>query len=272
MGPAPFSDRLAALVTGRRSQLCLGLDPAEGDAEAAVDDCSRLIELAGAACVAAKLQLACFERLGAPGWAALETVAQAAREAGLLVVADGKRGDVPHTAAVYAEALLGATGLGADATTVNPLLGEDSLEPFFEAAVAAGAGVFTLVLTSNTGAADFLEAGPDDPLSERVARLVAGKAGALAGASGLSGAGAVIGATKSASRLARMRELMPEAIFLLPGIGAQGGDPAVVAAALGSGPASILVPVSRSISGADDPAVAAETLRAELWSATRGDG
>ena len=90
-----------------------------------------LIERAGPACVAVKPQLACFERLGAPGWAALEDVCAAAREAGLLVVADGKRGDVPVTAAAYGQALFGSTptpwgevaGLGADAVTANPLLG-----------------------------------------------------------------------------------------------------------------------------------------------------
>jgi len=273
LSPPPFADRLAALVARRQSQLCLGLDPTGRDAAEARAECEALIERAGAACVAAKPQLACFERFGAAGWAALEAVVEGAQAAGLLVVADGKRGDVPHTAAVYAEALLGSTGLGADATTVNPLLGGDSLDPFFAVAAASGGGVFTLVLTSNPGAADFLE--PEragEPLSERIARLVAGQADRLAGIGGLSGAGAVIGATKSPSRLARLRELMPTSVFLLPGIGAQGGDPAALAAAMGESPASILVPVSRSIAGADDPAAAAESLREELWSATRADG
>src|SRR4029078_12734359 len=96
-----------------------------------------------------KPQLARFEALGTPGWAALEAVAAAARDAGLLVVADGKRGDVPFSAAAYADALIGRTetpwgavdGLGADAVTLNPLLGEDSLEPFVDAADAAAAGL-----------------------------------------------------------------------------------------------------------------------------------
>ena len=225
-GLPPFADRLAALVDERRSQLCLGLDPGDSDARAARAACESLIERAGSACVAVKPQLACFERHGSAGWAALEAVVDAARSVGLLVVADGKRGDVPHTAAVYAEALLNPAGLGADAATVNPLLGGDALEPFFAAAAKFGAGVFTLVLTSNPGAADFLEAGGDPPaLSERIAGLIAGQAGRLAGAGGLSGAGAVVGATNSPVRLARMRELMPAAIFLLPGVGAQGGDP-----------------------------------------------
>ena len=164
----PFADRLAALVEERRSQICLGLvpDPAklgpEGEAAAAgAEDapaalragaavaahCIALIERAGPACVAAKPQLACFERLGAPGWAALEEVCGRRAAAGLLVVADGKRGDVPVTAAAYAQALVGETptpwsgsGLGADAFTVNPLLGGDALEPLVDAAAATLGG------------------------------------------------------------------------------------------------------------------------------------
>jgi orotidine-5'-phosphate decarboxylase len=234
--------------------------------------CRELIERAGPACVAVKLQLACFERLGAPGWRALEEVAGAARAAGLLVVADGKRGDVPHTAAAYAEALFGAPrlsgaggGLDADAATVNPLLGADALDPFVDAAAAAGAGVFTLVRTSNPGAADLLDRpSPEAPLHERIATLVAERAPRLRGDRGLSGMGAVVGATGPA-HLGRLRELMPDSIFLLPGVGAQGGRPADLGPALGSHPASILVPASRSIAQAPDPAAAAEELRSELW-------
>ena len=116
-------------------------------AAAVVTHCRSLIDRAGPACVAVKPQLACFERLGAPGWAALTEVCAAAREAGLLVIADGKRGDVPVTAAAYAQALVGETptpwgpvaGLGADAFTANPLLGLDALEPLVAAAAEARA-------------------------------------------------------------------------------------------------------------------------------------
>ncbi|HET8975625.1 MAG TPA: orotidine-5'-phosphate decarboxylase, partial [Solirubrobacterales bacterium] len=176
-GAAPFADRLEALVAERGSQVCLGLDPdpatldagpagaadaAERAGDAVVARCRELIERAGPACVAVKPQLACFERLGAPGWRALAETTAAAREAGLLVVADGKRGDVPATARAYGQALVGETdtpwgpvaGLGADAFTANPLLGGDAIEPLIEAAAASGAGVFSLVRTSNPGAAD----------------------------------------------------------------------------------------------------------------------
>ena len=180
--------------------------------------------------MAVKPQLACFERLGAAGWRALADVCAAARDAELLVVADGKRGDVPVTARAYGQALVGKTetpwgavrGLGADAFTANPLLGEDAIEAFVEAARDADAGVFLLVRTSNPGAARLQDAELDGrPMHEELARLVAERADELVGESGLSGLGAVVGAT-APQHLGRLRELMPDSVFLIPGIGAQG--------------------------------------------------
>lgn len=256
-----------------------GSDPRAAAAAAATAVCRELIDAAGPACVAIKPQLARFEALGPPGIAALEAVCEAAREAGLLIVADGKRGDVPVTAAAYADALLGSTptpwgdvpGLGADAVTANPLMGEDSLEPLIAAAERTGAGIFTLVRTSNPGAADLLdlEIG-GEPLHERLARIVDGFADRLAGSdSGLSGAGAVVGATEPRF-IVRLRELMPRAVFLLPGVGAQGGDAGELGAAFAPGPAAALVTASRSICGATDPAAAAAELRDLVWSAASG--
>lgn len=256
-------------------------DPRAAAAAAAAAVCVELIEAAGPSCVAIKPQLARFEALGSPGWAALEAVCEAAHRAGLLVVADGKRGDVPVTAAAYADALLGSTstpwgevpGLGADAITANPLMGADALEPLVAAAEAAGAAVFTLVRTSNPGAADLLDLDAGgEPLHERVARMVDSLAGRLTGTEGgseLSGAGAVVGATEPRF-IARLRELMPRAIFLLPGVGAQGGDPDQLGAAFAPGPAAALVTASRSICGAPDPALAAAELRDLVWSAAAG--
>jgi orotidine-5'-phosphate decarboxylase len=291
-----FADRLAGLVEERRSQVCLGLDPdpsalspdaggdaggedaAERAALAVAESCAELIERAGAACVAAKLQLACFERLGAPGWAALGRVAAAAREAGLVVIADGKRGDVPVTAAAYAQTLVGETptpwgpvaGLDADAFTANPLLGGDALEPLVAAAAEAGAGIFVLVRTSNPGAGDLLDLDAGGaPLHERIARLVAERSERLRGERGLSGMGAVVGATEP-RYLERLRELMPEAILLVPGVGAQGGRASDLGPAFGDHPASVLVAASRSIASAEDPEAAAEALRAEAWSVGSG--
>ena len=189
------------------------------------------------------------------------------------MLADGKRGDVAVSAAAYAQGLVGETptpwgpvpGLGADAFTVNPLLGGDSLEPFVAAAEAAGAGVFALVRTSNPGAADIEDLpAPEAPLHERLAELVDGLSDRLEGAGGLSGMGAVVGATEP-GHIARLRELMPRAIFLLPGVGAQGGRPELLGAAFAPGPAAGLVSASRSIAGDPDPAAAAERLRDGVW-------
>jgi orotidine-5'-phosphate decarboxylase len=297
-----FADRLAALVEERQSRIVLGLDPdpvrlwpgavvepqpdtvAEAvtlTAEAVARHCRAAIEAAGPQCVAVKPQLATFERLGAPGWAALAATRDAAHEYGLLVLADGKRGDVPVTAAAYAQALVGSTpgpygstpGLEADAFTANPLLGRDSLEPLVDAAAEAGAGCFVLVSTSNPGAADLqdLDAG-GRPVHEHVAELVDAVGAEQLGDCGLSLVGAVTGATRP-ERLARLRELMPRAIFLLPGVGAQGGDPAALGPAFSPHPAAGLVTASRSIVNAygergGDPAAAAESAAQELRSTT----
>jgi orotidine-5'-phosphate decarboxylase len=232
-----------------------------------------------------KPQLACFERLGAPGWTALADVCRAARQAGLLVLADGKRGDVPHTAAAYAQAFFGGTptpwgevaALDADAVTVNPLLGRDSVEPFLAAARPRGGGCFVLVRTSNPGAEEIQDRteGSCPPLHETLARLVEQLGADGIGGCGLSDVGAVVAATEP-SLIARLRELMPRTVFLLPGIGAQGGRVEGLGGAFRPGPAAALVTASRSIA---EPALeagsagaaldAAHALRTAAWELSR---
>jgi orotidine-5'-phosphate decarboxylase len=270
------------------SEPTLGISAAEGSpgeraANAVLAHCKVLIDATADACIAVKPQLACFERLGAPGWSALAAVAQHARARGLLVIADGKRGDISVSAAAYAQALLGGSetpfgtvaGLGADMVTVNPLMGKDALEPFVTAARAAGAGVLALVRTSNPGAADVedLELAGGYSVWERLAGIVEELGAPGVGESGLSDVGAVVGATVPA-HLARARELMPHATFLLPGVGAQGGRVEDLAPAFAPGRAGGLVTASRSIAGAylttgADPAAAAraeaERLRDLAW-------
>ena len=294
-----FGARLAAAVEARGSQVVVGIDPdparlwpaaveraAEarhliaapaGDtrfdtAVAVLAHALELIDAAAPACVAAKPQHAFFEQLGFAGWLALEHVCAHARAAGLLVIADAKRGDVPGTAAAYSRALTGpAPGLAADAITVNPLMGRDALEPLISGARERGAGAFVLVRTSNPGAADVLdlELAGGEPLWERLAAMTA----ELGEGEPLADVGAVTGATVP-EHLARMRELMPRTPFLLPGIGAQGGDVAALAPAFAPGRAAGLVSASRSIAGAGearggDPAQAAraeaERLREAAW-------
>jgi orotidine-5'-phosphate decarboxylase len=316
-----FGDTLAARVQERRSQIVLGLDPdpsalwpgmdeargRAGDGAAIVDGasspaqraacavqahCAALIDAAGPACVAIKPQLACFERLGAVGRHALDGVVRHAREAGLLVIADGKRGDIDVTARAYAQALFGGmqtpfgevAGLGADMATVNPLMGTDAVDPFVTAARAAGGGVLVLVRTSNPGAADVedlelagaVAAGAGvgaETVWEQLAEIVDELGQSGVGESGLSDVGAVMGAT-APGHIARARELMPHAVFLLPGVGAQGGRVEDLAPAFVPGRAGGLVTASRSIAGAHqahggDPATAAraeaERLRASAW-------
>jgi orotidine-5'-phosphate decarboxylase len=178
------------------------------------------------------------------------------------VIADVKRGDIGTTAAAYADAFLPL----ADALTVNPYLGGDAVEPFLEACRRHEAGLFVLVKTSNPGSADVQDARLAD--GRRVWELVAGHVRAwgagLVGERGLSSVGAVVGATFPAE-IADARALLPQTPFLLPGIGAQGGEPAGVAAAFAAGPAGGLVSASRSVIFADDPATEAERLAREVW-------
>jgi orotidine-5'-phosphate decarboxylase len=272
----PFGDRLAALVARRESQVVLGLDPdpqrlwpAASDADpgpgalpaaraaaAVTAHCRAVIDAAGPACVAVKPQLACFERLGAPGWDALAATVRHARQAGLLVLADGKRGDIDVSARAYGQALVGRTptpfgdvdGLGADAFTANPYMGVDTLEVLVGAAAEAGAGVFVLVRTSNPGARDVedLAVAGGGPVWEHVARIVDRLGGPAADATGPASVGAVVGAT-APEHLGRMRGLMPRAPFLLPGIGAQGGRVEDLAPAFAPGPAGGLITASRAI-------------------------
>lgn len=261
--------RLAATVASRRSQVVLGLDPdparVDGGAAGARDFCLRVIDQAAEHCVAAKPQLACFERFGAEGWQAFEDVARAASDAGLLVIADAKRGDVDATARHYAAAFLRDP---IDALTVNPLLGTDSVTPFLDAAVERGLGLFILVRTSNPGAAEL----QDLPLAdgrlwhEAVAEKVCEWGAATTSPGVGSSIGAVVGATVP-QHIVRLRELMPDQPFLLPGVGAQGGRPEDLGPAFGGRPSGALVSASRSVMYADDPAAAARALRDTVWSA-----
>ena len=261
--------RLTAAVSARSSQVVLGLDPdpsrVPGGAEGARAFCRRAIAAAGPACVAVKIQLATFERFGTAGWEAFERVAAAAAEADLLVIADAKRGDVDVTSRAYAAAFLRAP---IDALTINPSLGGDAVAPFIEAAVPGGRGLFALVRTSNPGAAEL----QDLPLAtgglwhEEVARRVAGWGAPSVDASGLSALGAVVGATVP-ERMAALRALMPHQVFLVPGVGAQGGRPEDLDQAFSGRPAGALVAASRSIIFAESPRRAAEELRETLWAA-----
>ncbi|HET7571509.1 MAG TPA: orotidine-5'-phosphate decarboxylase [Gaiellaceae bacterium] len=277
-----FSDRLADAVARKRSQLVVGIDPVPERLPAGVgllDFCRGIVDAVAESAVAVKPQAAFFEALGPSGWAAYAEVCEHAREAGLLVIADAKRGDVGSTARAYAAAFLEFRGDRqplADALTVNPYLGRDSLEPFLAACREHGGGLFCLVKTSNPGGGDVqdVQLAGGGLLWEHVARLVDAWGSEHVGQCGLSDVGAVVGATYP-REVARARELLPRTIFLLPGVGAQGGKPADLAPAFAPGPAGGLVAASRSViyayrdAGGDfrtAAAAEAERLARETWS------
>jgi len=274
-----FADRLAAEVERKRSQLVVGLDPRPDLMPVELGGdlarfCCGIVDAVAPHAVAVKPQLAFFEERGAEGMAAFVESCVYARRAGLLVIADGKRGDIGSTARAYATAYLEGEEPVADALTVNPYLGRESLEPFFAAARREGAGLFCVVKTSNAGG-DVQDVRLSDGrmLWQYVASLVDEWGADLVGEHGLSSVAAVVGATHPRA-VAEARKLMPRAVLLLPGVGAQGASPADLARAFTSGPASALVSASRSVlyafrSTGEDwrtaAALEAARLRRDVW-------
>jgi orotidine-5'-phosphate decarboxylase len=286
-------------VRRRESAIAVGLDPdpsrlwrggttvpvdatpAAAAAFAVADHCRRVLTAVAPACVAVKLQSASFERLGADGVRALHEVAAHARTLDLLVVLDAKRGDIDVSAASYAQAAFGGVqtpwgpvpGVGADAVTVAPYMGGDSIRPFVTAGQETGGGLFVLVRTSNPGAADLQEhpLADGEPVWSRVARTVAALGDEASPDGPVADVGAVVGAT-APDRIGRLRELMPRAPFLLPGVGAQGGRVEDLAAAFAPGPGAALVTASRSVvyaagDGHEDPGPAARRAAEDLRAA-----
>ncbi|MBA3716769.1 MAG: orotidine-5'-phosphate decarboxylase [Actinobacteria bacterium] len=266
IGTTLFADRLAAAVERKRSQLLAGLDPRpeqlpvelRGDAplgrEQAAAACTRfccgVIDAVAPYVVGVKPQLAFFEALGSHGMKSFEDVCAYARSAELMILADAKRGDIGSTARAYASAYLeprnGDPSL-ADAITVHSYLGRESLEPFLKTARRMGSGIFCVLKTSNAGGdVQDLTLSDGRPLWHQVAELISSWGEDLVGDCGLSSVGAVVGATHPRG-VGEARRLLPQAILLLPGVGAQGATPADVARAFTSGPASALVSVSRSL-------------------------
>lgn len=242
-----FAERWLLAAARKGSPVCVGLDPvwgklppevrqgvADDDREAVSEAlgrfCEGVIDAVSAAVPCVKVQLACFERYGAAGFAAYERVVEHARRAGLLVIADAKRGDIGISAAHYAAAFFEGK-FAADALTVSPYLGPDTLEPFVEAAAGSGGGVFVLVRTSNPGSGAWQGLETTDALRvvDHVADFVERQSGALRGGAWYGPVGAVVGATHP-REAAALRQRMPHVLFLVPGFGAQGGGAADVAA------------------------------------------
>ncbi len=261
-----FIDRLMAAVRRTATPVLVGLDPRwsqlpaplreayedtpQGRADAYRRFCCEVIDVVSPLVPAVKPQVAFFEQLGPPGMEALAAVVAHAAQQGLLVVLDAKRGDIGSTASAYADAFLGGGGQsawGADALTVNPYLGDDSLTPFVETALQRSAGLFVLVRTSNPGARIFQDLVADGrPVYQHVAELVERLAVASAGGGRYGSVGAVVGATYP-DQLAGLRAAMPHSWFLVPGFGAQGGTAADVAAGFDPGGMGAIVNSSRAI-------------------------
>ncbi len=267
--PRHFADALIESVRALGHPLCLGLDPYLGripapfargsmqpgdpeSADAVEAFCCTAIERAAGRVAVVKPQVAFFEPLGWRGLLALERVVARAREAGLLVVLDAKRGDIGSSAAGYAQAYLAPdAAISVDAMTVNPYLGRETLEPFAAQAKAHGRGLFALVKTSNPGSGDLQDlevAGR--PVYAAVAEFLVPLADELVGpATGWSSLGVVVGATYP-EPAARVREVLPKALFLVPGYGSQGASAADAVRGFVAGPAGReggIVAASRSI-------------------------
>ena len=261
-----FPDRLDAAVRRCRNPVLVGLDPRARSlpdgmlpersgltpseiAGAFGEFCRGLIDVVAPLVPAVKPQAAFFEEIGPPGMAVLAETIAYARDKGLLVILDAKRNDIGSTAAAYARGMLGPgqSVWGADAMTVSPYLGDDSLRPFVEVAAERAAGVFVLVKTSNPGGGMFQDLVADgQPLYRHVARYVQRLAAETAGTCGYGAVGAVVGATYP-EQLVELRCEMRQTWFLVPGFGAQGGTAGDVAAAFDRQGTGAIVNSSRGI-------------------------
>ena len=261
-----FFSRLETRARAINSLLCVGLDPHPADlatptADAARDFCLRLIEATADVAAAFKPNAAFFEQFGAEGMAALRDVIAAVPDE-VPVLLDAKRGDIASTAEAYARAAFET--LGANAITLSPYLGHDSLEPFL---ADPARGVFLLCKTSNPGAGDL----QDLPLADRLPaqRLFERVAELARGWNIDDNLGLVVGATHPEA-LAVVRKAAPDLWILAPGVGAQGGDlEAALNAGLRSDGLGLLIPVSRQISRAADPRQAARELVEQMGISSR---
>ncbi|MEZ6058099.1 MAG: orotidine-5'-phosphate decarboxylase [Planctomycetaceae bacterium] len=285
-----YADRLAGAITVKGTPALVGLDPRfdslpepirlraidGGGSECEIrargfeEFCLRIIDVVSPLVPAVKPQVAFFEECGPAGMSALWRVIRAARERGLIVIADAKRGDIGSTAEGYARAWLAGADIdaapwGADALTVNAYMGVDTLEPFITQANARGAGIYVLARTSNPGSAHFQSRMTEgESLYSAVARAVQQCASESLGECGYGAVGAVVGATYPAE-LAELRAAMPSVPLLVPGYGSQGGTSADVAAAFRADGQGAVINSSRGIIFAHSRAGYKERFAPEHW-------
>ena len=248
-----FSQFLTETFHAKGNPVLVGLDPrweslpvscrSDDVADSFERFCKAVIDIVAPLVPAVKPQAAFFEQYGVAGMTTLRNVIRYAKQKGLLVIFDGKRNDIGSTAEAYAAGILGTdSAWGADALTVSPYLGDDSIEPFVKTAVQRNAGVYVLVKTSNPGGKMLQDLIVDGkPIYRRVAEYVEQLAQRTAGC-----VGAVVGATW-AEQLAELRHVMPSAPLLVPGYGAQGGTAQDVAKAFYADGSGALINNSRGI-------------------------
>jgi orotidine-5'-phosphate decarboxylase len=265
------ADRLLAAIDSKRAPVCVGLDPVveklpvalrpeeEDDAEsiayAMEEFCFEIIEAVSPSIPCVKLQSACFERYGHHGWISLQALIQGTTQEKMQIILDAKRGDIGISAEHYAAAnFQDIPGIGAfapDWLTINSYLGEDGITPFLK---HERHGAFAMVRTSNPGgdAIQNLRLQDGRTVAQAVGELIASVGAGFVGERGFSSLGAVVGATKREDA-ARLREIMPQQLFLVPGYGAQGGGIDDVLPCFKSDGAGALVTASRSVIYAFEP-------------------
>jgi orotidine-5'-phosphate decarboxylase len=255
----PFQKRFVALAA-ERSQLCVGIDPSADllkgwgladDAPGLRSFCERMVEVCAPLVAWIKPQAAFFERHGAAGMAVLRQTVEAAQSRGALVIIDVKRGDIESTAAAYGEAFLGRDSpFGGDAITLSAYLGFGSLDPIVERARREAAGVFIVVRSSNPEGTELQRARLPDgrSIAEHLADQIAAR-NAADGPDELGFIGAVVGATLG-REAADLADRLPNALLLVPGIGAQGATIGDVRRDFGDHFSRVIPSVSRSIARA----------------------
>jgi len=278
-----YTDQLAYAVRRLSSPVVVGLDPRweqlpavfraaddapwETQARAYEEFCNGVVDVVAPLVPAVKIQAAFFEELGPAGMSAMAAVINHAHERGLIVILDGKRNDIGSTAVAYARGYLGreASAWQADALTISPYLGDDSLAPFVEVAVERGGGLYVLVKTSNPGGGMLQDLRFEGrQLYRIVAQHVEHLAVETAGKCGYGSVGAVVGATYP-EQLGELRAAMPHTWFLVPGFGSQGGTAADVAGAFDEHGLGAIVNNSRGILFAHSRREYAERFGTARW-------
>jgi len=277
-GREPFGSRLARAMAGR-GPLCVGIDPHPAllqrwglnDDAAGLERFSlTVLEAIGSLAAAVKPQVALYERHGSAGMAVLERVLAASADAGVLSIADAKRGDIGSTMAAYADAWLrNGSALAADSVTLSPYLGFESLRPALDLAAQSGRGVFVLALTSNPEGASVQHAGGADSVARRIARAAAVENLRYAGE--LGSVGLVVGATVGSALTDLDVDLTAvRGPILAPGLGAQGATAADLRRTFGAAYGHVLGTSSRDILGAGPQPAALRDAAARTLDALRG--